>query len=183
MTRDELRNLLTALFGLEQDVADLTALQGCFRTILVYGTTLMIIRLGSVRFLSNASAFDVVVGIMLGSIMSRAINGSAPLLATFAAGTILIGMHWLFATVAYHTSWFGPAIKGDHVLLIKDGKIQANGMRQTNITPRDLEEAVRLQTNSTDLSGIKRAYLERNGQISLIPFAPGEVASDAEEKS
>jgi hypothetical protein len=43
---------------------------------------------------------------MLGSIMSRAINGSAPLVPTLLAGAVLLGLHWLFALLAVHTSWF-----------------------------------------------------------------------------
>jgi hypothetical protein len=36
--------------------------------------------------MSKATAFDVIAAIMLGSIMSRAINGSAPFLPTLVAG-------------------------------------------------------------------------------------------------
>lgn len=156
---------LWVLFGFGNDAGDIGAIGTVLRTIIVYGFTLAIIRLGSKRFLSKATAFDVIVAIMLGSVMSRAINGSTPFFATLLAGFVLLGMHWLFAILAYRTDWFGSYVKGERILLIKEGKIQRDGMRRGSITDDDLTQA-----NQTDPAKIKLAYLERGGQISVIPF-------------
>jgi uncharacterized membrane protein YcaP (DUF421 family) len=158
------------LLGLGSDIGKVSVSQMVLRTILIYAFTLVIIRLGSKRFLSEATAFDVIVSIMLGSIMSRAINGSAPFIPTLFAGLILVGLHWLLAILAYRTDWFGSLVKGNRVLLIKDGEIQHKGMRQASITSKDLDAALRLQTKQTDPAKVQLAYLERNGRISVIPF-------------
>jgi uncharacterized membrane protein YcaP (DUF421 family) len=128
-----------------------------------------LVRVASRRFVSQATAFDVIVGIMLGSILSRTVNGSALFLPTMVAGLVLVGLHWLFAFIAYHTSIFGPVVKGEPVLLIKDGVVQEDGMQSVNLTPRDLNEALRLQSGHTDPKRIRRAYMERNGNISVVP--------------
>ncbi len=156
-----------SLLGLGSDIGDVNSIQMAFRTVVIYLSALIVVRLASQRFLSKASAFDVIVAIMLGSIMSRAINGSAPLVPTVAAGAVLLGLHWLFATLAFHTSWFGDLVKGRRVLLIEDGEVQAKGMRKTGLTQADLAEALRLQTGHTDPAKVRRAYLERNGKISV----------------
>ncbi len=161
---------LQTLLGLGRDVGEVNAGQMALRAILIYGFTLALVRLGSKRFLSEATAFDVIVAIMLGSVMSRAINGSAPFFPTVLAGVVLLGLHWLFAVLAFHTSWFGSLVKGDPVLLIKDGTIQRQGMRRGSVSSQDLAQALRLQTNQTDLAAIQLAYLERNGQISFVPY-------------
>ena len=158
------------LFGFGSDTGNIGVIETVLRTIIVYGFTLAIIRLGSKRFLSKATAFDVIVAIMLGSVMSRAINGSTPFLSTLLAGFVLLEMHWLFALLAYRTDWFGSYVKGKRILLIEDGEIQRDGMRSGSITDDDLTQAIRLNTNQTDPSKIKLAYLERGGQISVIPF-------------
>ncbi len=155
--------------GLGLDVADVGALQMALRTLVVYALSLIIVRLGSKRFLSEATAFDVIVGIMLGSVMSRAINGSAPFVPTVLSGTVLVGIHWLLGILAFHAGWFGTLVKGSPVLLIKDGEVQEQNMRQTGLSPNDLEQALRLRSNQTDPAKIKLAYLERNGGISVIP--------------
>ena len=59
------------LFGPGSDTGNIGVIETVLRTIIVYGFTLAIIRLGSKRFLSKATAFDVIVAIMLGSVMSR----------------------------------------------------------------------------------------------------------------
>ncbi len=158
------------LLGLGVDVSDVDTLQMALRTIVIYAITLALVRLGSKRFLSEASAFDVIVSIMLGSVMSRAINGSAPFIPTLLSGVVLLGLHWLFAVIAYRTDWFGSLVKGRSVLLIKEGEIQRDGMRRASITANDLTEALRLQTNQTDPAKVQLAYLERNGRISIIPY-------------
>jgi len=166
---ETISHMIQALLGLGSEAEDLTTAQMALRTIIIYIAALVIIRLASRRFLSKASAFDVVVGIMLGSIMSRAINGSAAFWPTIAASAILIGMHWAFAELAYKTGWFGPIVKGDRIVLIKDGEIQRRGMHQASITRDDLSEAIRLQTRQTDPSRIRLAYMERSDDISVIP--------------
>lgn len=159
-----------SLLGLKLDVSDVNAVQMAFRTIIIYAFTLVIIRVGSKRFLGQATAFDTIVGIMLGSVMSRAINGSAPFLPTLVAGVVLIGMHWLLAVLAFHIDWFGPFVKGNPVLLIKDGQVQEQGILRGGITKLDLTQALRQQTKQSDPAKIKLAYLERDGRISIIPF-------------
>ena len=160
---------LQTWLGLGQDVGDVGAIQMALRTIIIYAFSLLIVRLGSKRFLSDATAFDVVVGIMLGSIMSRAINGSAPFFPTLLGGVALVGMHWLLGMLAVRVSWFGTLVKGRPVLLIKDGNIQRDGMRRAGLSKNDLEQALRLRSNQTDPAKIQFAYLERNGGISVLP--------------
>jgi uncharacterized membrane protein YcaP (DUF421 family) len=156
-------------FGFGNGVNGLSASQTVLRTILIYGITLLIVRLGSRRFLSKATAFDVVVAIMLGSVMSRGIDGSDSFIVTVLAGVALVGTHWIIGLLAYHTGWFGPLVKGGRILLIKDGQVQKVGMRKASITQRDLTQAIRMQTDHRDHTRIKRAYLERNGEISILP--------------
>src|SRR3954453_22147575 len=141
---------LQTLLGLGRDVGDVGAIQMALRTIVIYAFSLLIVRLGSKRFLSEATAFDVIVGIMLGSVMSRAINGSAPFLPTLFGGLMLVGMHWLLGVLAYYVNWFGTMVKGNPVLLIKDGNVQQESMRHAALSNHDLGQALRLRAQATD---------------------------------
>ena len=163
---DEIQTLL----GVGVAGADLDSVQMVIRTFFVYVASLVLVRIGSRRLLSQATAFDVVIAIMLGSIMSRAINGSAPVLTTIIAGVVLVGIHWLFAFIAVRTTLFGPLVKGEPVALIRDGEVQEEAMRRAGITARDLNEALRLQSGTTDPKRFKRATMERNGSISVAPY-------------
>jgi uncharacterized membrane protein YcaP (DUF421 family) len=157
------------LLGLGRDVADVNVAQMALRTVAVYAVALLIIRLGSKRFLSKASAFDMVVAVMFGSIMSRAINGSAPFLPTLASGAVLVGAHWLLAALAYRLDWFGPVVKGSPVTLVRDGIVDQDAMRSAGVSTRDLEQALRAQGKVVDPSRVRLAVLERDGNISVLP--------------
>jgi uncharacterized membrane protein YcaP (DUF421 family) len=157
------------LLGLQRDIADVTVIQMALRTIIVYAFALGIIRLGSRRFLSKASAFDVIVAIMLGSIVSRAINGSAPFLPTLVSSAVLVGAHWLLALLAFRLDWLGPLVKGSPITLITDGIIDRDAMRRAGVSDHDLEQALRTQARVTDASRVRRATLERDGTISVLP--------------
>ncbi len=161
---------IRAFLALGRDVEDVDAVAMVLRTVVIFAFTLAIVRLGSKRFLSQATAFDVIVGIMLGSIMSRAINGSAPFLPTLAAGAVLVGAHWPLAYLASRTDWFGTQVKGRPVLLIEDGAVQSGGMKEAGLSRHDLAQALRLQGQEPDPSKVRFAYLERNGRISVVPY-------------
>ena len=173
MVVETLSNLLTSLFGADLEAADMGPGRMALRAAVVYGFTLLIVRVGSSRFLGKATPFDVILGIILGSVMSRAINGSADLVATSVAGAVLVGMHWLFAVLSYHTHWFGSIVKGAPVKLVEDGRIREDAMRGSSLSRRDLEEALRLEGMEADPARVALAYLERDGSISVIPRREG----------
>lgn len=157
------------LLGLGRDAGEIRAGQMALRTLVVYVVTLAVVRLGSRRFLGKATAFDVIMGIMIGSVMSRGINGSAELVPTLLAGAMLVALHWLFAVLSFHTRWFGALVKGQPVLLVEDGEVREEGMRRGHISAHDLQEALRLEGNRPDAAEVRLAYLERDGSISVIP--------------
>lgn len=163
---------IQALLGLGLDVGDVSAGQMAVRTLVIYAFTLAVIRLGSKRFLAKATAFDVIVAIMLGSIMSRAINGSAPFIPTLVSGIVVVGLHWLFTLLAFYFDWVGPLVKGNPILLVKDGQIQQDGMRAAGLSNHDLKQAIRVQASQTSVENVHLAYLERSGKISVIPGEP-----------
>lgn len=169
---ETLGDLLQVAMGLDREVQDVNAAQMALRAIVIYASAVVLVRFGSKRFLGKATPFDIIVAIMLGSILGRAINSSAPFLPTVLASAALVAMHWLFAVFAFHTRFFGPVIKGEPRLLIKDGEVEEDAMRRSKLSTRDLEEALRLRSGDPDPSKVRRAYLERNGNISVIPFPP-----------
>ena len=79
------------------------------------------------------------------------------------------GTTWVFAILAYHSRLFGKIVKGGPVLLVEDGHLLRREMRRTTVSQNDLGEALRLEGMVPDPSGVRFAYLERNGSISIIP--------------
>ncbi len=140
------------------------------RTVVVYAWTLILVRLGSKRFLGKFSAFDIIVAIMLGSIMSRGINGSGAFGPTLVSGLVLLGAHWFFAWLSKVVKPFGGVVKGEPTLLIKEGALLDDALRENKISRRDIEEAMRIQGKEPAFDRVKEARLERDGTVSFIPY-------------
>ncbi len=163
----ELYDLWERALGIGLEAKDLGAAQMALRAALIYMVTLAFIRLAKKRFLAGASAFDVVVGIIIGSIASRTITGNAPLLPSTAAIAAIVAMHWLFSALAVRSHIFGKLIKGSSHLLVEGGKVDEETLRRVHMSQRDLEEALR-QQGVKDVQQVEEAHLERDGSISVI---------------
>lgn len=165
----ELQDVLDTVFGTID--TDLNVAQMAMRAIVTFVVTVAVVRVGNKRLFGKGTAYDMVVAIMIGSVMSRAItgSGSGTMLATWAGGLVLILLHWGLSWVAYHVDSFGPVIKGHEVQLVENGKILHDGMRRTGTTDRDLARAMREDGHVPDASRIEFAYMERDGSISVVP--------------
>ena len=154
--------------GLQLESKDLGVWQMSLRAVIVFILAIAMIRIGDKRFMGKNSALDVMLGIVYGSLVSRAITGNAPFFPAMAAGLVLILMHWLMSAVAFRSHGFGVLVKGDNRTLVRDGEIQWEAMKKGHITEHDLNEALRNQGKNPDLRQVKAAHLERNGEISII---------------
>ncbi len=149
-------------------VEDLGAWQMALRALVVYIATLLMVRLGEKRFLGKNTAFDIILGIILGSVVSRAINGSAPFFPTLVAGFVLVGLHWLFSVLSFRSDHFGTLIKGSTRTIVKDGEIMWTAMRKSHLSKDDLLGALRTEASISAPEEVKEARLERSGKISVI---------------
>lgn len=138
------------------------------RGVLIFFYTLILVRLGGRRIFGKTTSFDIVVGVILGSIMSRALTANAKFFPTLAAATALVLLHWLLAEFSQHSKTLGHLIKGTEVLLVDNGAIQQEALNKTNMTEHDLMEALRSNGGTMELENVKAAYLERSGEVSVV---------------
>ena len=153
--------------GLHETAATLSSAQVALRAIVVYGALLLVVRLGHRRFVSRSTAFDMVLAIVLGSVASRAVSGTAPFVPTLVAAAVLVAVHWLVATAAFHSHRFGIVVKGQPRELVRDGDVVEEQMRRSTISVHDLEEGLR-EHGVADVAEVASARLERNGNISVV---------------
>lgn len=165
---ETIAELLDRLLGLDREIGDVGTVQMTVRAVIVYIFSLVVLRLGSKRLMGKGTAFDIILAIIIGSVLSRAINSAAPFFPTLVAGAVLVAAHWVFAWLAYHTDWFGPLIKGNAIRLIEDGVVDEEALRDSNLTQQDIAEALRLEGHEPDPSKVRLAYLERDGSISVV---------------
>ena len=155
-------------WALGLDTERLSVGQMALRATVVYPIGIAFIRAGDKRFIGKFSAFDVILGVMIGSILSRAITGNSPFFPTLAAALALLFLHYLFSALSFHLTWFGNLVKGQTRTLVMDGVIQWDAMRKSHISERDLMGALRENAGTEDISEVRLARLERSGNISVV---------------
>jgi uncharacterized membrane protein YcaP (DUF421 family) len=161
-------NSFQTFLGLGVEPRDLTFVQISLRGIIVFLATLMMVRLGQKRSLTHKTPFDALLLIILASVLSRAINGSAAFFATIGGGVVLVLLHRLFAFLAYYSHGFGILVKGRPDVIVRDGECDFPMMRRNHVTVHDLEEDMHLGAHLEDISKIRLARVERSGDISFI---------------
>jgi len=163
--------LLQTLLGISEQPKDLTFLQVSIRGVVVFIAALIMVRLSSKRSLAEKTAFDAVLVVIIGSMLARVINGSEAFFPTLGTGFVLVLLHRLFGVAAYYSHAFGFLVKGTPTVLVQNGRLQRKNMFWNHISKHDLEEDMRLEAQTENLSEIKTARLERSGDISFIRTA------------
>lgn len=157
---------LHALIG--DSTETINTVQMSLRAVTIFVAGLIAVRIAATRAFGKWGALDIIFAVIVGSNLSRALTGSAPFLPTLAATGVLIVLHAAVARLAAHWSWIGRLTKGVDVQLICEGEIDHGALRRNGLGEGDIQSALRV-AGYTKASQISEAYLERNGDISIIP--------------
>jgi uncharacterized membrane protein YcaP (DUF421 family) len=163
----QIHEVMRPLLGLGVEPKELNFLQVTLRGLIVFIFAIAIVRCADKRFLSRKTAFDIVLGLILASVLARAINGSAPFFPTIVGSFALVLAHRLLADLSSRWHWFGKLIKGNDDLIIAEGKLDEEALKKHNFSKRDLMEYLRLE-GVDKVQDVQSARLERSGEISVI---------------
>ncbi len=152
------------LFGSQGGV---TLGQECARAVLILAYGLAAVRLVGRRVFARWSAIDIVVSIVVGSNLSRALTGNAPLLGTLAATSLLLGLHWFLANGAARWGAVSRVIEGRAVEIGRDGRIDGTEARRWNVSRADIDEALRRQ-GLEEASAARRIIVEPSGRLTVL---------------
>jgi uncharacterized membrane protein YcaP (DUF421 family) len=157
--------LIHQIFG---EGKDLTALQMTCRAVVIFLVTLILIRISGMRSFGMKSAFDNIIVIMLGAIMSRPVVGASAFMPTIAAGLTIAVVHRLLAWIGFHNKGINHAIRGSFFNLFKDGKFNDDSLRKCNLTVEEVMGHVRADIHDDKLENVREINMERSGQLSII---------------
>jgi uncharacterized membrane protein YcaP (DUF421 family) len=156
--------------GLGIEPNDMTLRQMSLRAVLIFFAALVLIRIADKRFMANKTGFDLLLVFILGSTLSRSINGPSPLFKTIAIGFIVVILHRILAMIACRSTSVCKLLKGSSDVLIQNGRINEAALTRHNLTEADILEDMRLKTTIDDIRKVREARIERNGEISVIPM-------------
>ena len=134
--------------------------------MLVFVIGVVIVRLAASRAFGKWSPLDIILAVVVGSNLSRALTGNAPFVTTLVATCVQEHQHAALARAVIRWPGLSTLLKGRSVRLVEDGVLRADAMRRHGIGEGDLRMALRAQGVS-DLSEARTVWLERNGDISV----------------
>jgi uncharacterized membrane protein YcaP (DUF421 family) len=156
---------LNQFWGINENISPLEI---AARSAVMFIVALLLMRMAGMRPFGKGEPFDQIISFLIGGILSRGVVGATPFIPTVVSMIVIILVHKLFAKLSIYNKWFGAKVKGEKVLLYRDGSFIPENMRKVNITEHDVLEDLRLEVQMADLNKIREVYMERTGKISFI---------------
>jgi uncharacterized membrane protein YcaP (DUF421 family) len=159
------------VFGVQNHIS--TA-QEAARAVLIFTYGLALLRLSGPRMFERWSALDMIISIMIGSALARAMTGGAPLIGTMVAAAVMALLHVGLAHWVARNENVARFFEGEAVTLIDHGSIDHDARQRCKISLADLNEALRQQgiDGEAKIQNVKRMTLEPSGKLSIVKVDP-----------
>jgi uncharacterized membrane protein YcaP (DUF421 family) len=146
---------------------EITWWQMSIRAAIIFFYGLILLRVAGQRAFGRHSALDIVLTVLIGSNLSRAMTGGSPFLPTMAGTGALVLLYYGSIHLTQRSDLAGLVLKGERKILVRDGVADPAMMRRVGISDRDLRESLRAE-GVDELSDVKVASLERGGHVSVV---------------
>jgi uncharacterized membrane protein YcaP (DUF421 family) len=161
-------NMWTAIFAVGAPV-----IEKILRPVIVYVFLVVSLRVFGKRELAQLNPFDLVVLLTLSNTVQNAIIGDDNSVTGGIIGaTSLLVVNYLVVRFLYNHRALDQLVEGRADVLIEDGKVKTQHLKQELITMAQLEAAARKQ-GFDSLSEVQQCVLEPGGTISFIGKKPG----------
>lgn len=130
---------------------------------------IFLVRVVGLRSFSKMTNFDFVMTVAMGSLLAGASQTTSwpNLLQTITAMTCLFAMQYAVAKLRHRSKWFDSMVQNTPVVLMRDGKMLRQAMRETRVSEDDLLAKLRA-ANVRDLRSVRAVVLETTGEVSVL---------------
>lgn len=137
------------------------------RGLIVYITVIISVRLMGKRQIGELQPSELVTTFLLSEVASMPLQDKdISLFTCIVLLFLIVGLEVIFSVIAVKSDLFRRLLQGSSVLVIKDGKLLQNKMKNLRYSIDDLLEGLRLK-DVFDISEVKYAYIETNGSLSI----------------
>ncbi len=158
-------DFITDLFGHGRN---LNILQMIMRGLVIFFISLVLIRIAGRRSFGIRTPLDIIINILLGAILSRAVVGASPFLSVVLTCAAIVALHRLMEWVIANHRKSSGVLEGKKIVLFSNGAFDDDNMKKALVCEEDVLQGVRKTALTEDLSKIEKVYMERNGEITAI---------------
>ncbi len=150
------------------------------RTVILYLVLIVAVRLMGKRQIGQMEASEFVVAMLVADLAAIPMqDGSLPLLSGLVPILTVLGLELSCSLLIMKSVLFRKWICGKPMILIDNGKILQDNLRQSRITLEELICHLR-QKDVLDLGSVQFAILETNGNLSVFPYPENQPAAAAD---
>jgi uncharacterized membrane protein YcaP (DUF421 family) len=145
------------------------------RGVTVYLFLLLIFRISGKRSLRNATTFDFVLLLIVAETTQQALVGDdSSVTGAFLLIVVLVGLDVSLSLVKRWSPRIDRLLEGQPLVILRNGVPLRRRMHVERVDEEDILSAARETRGLDSLEQIKRAVLERNGAISIVPRSGAE---------
>ncbi len=138
------------------------------RTLILYATTVLLLRVMGKRQIGQLQPYELVVIIMISELAAIPMqNTGIPLLSGLIPIFILVTAQVTLSYISLKSERARGVICGTPSIVIENSRIVEDELRRQRLNLNDLLEQLRLK-NVSDISDVEYAILETSGQLSVI---------------
>ena len=141
------------------------------RTIILYAFIIIGIRLMGKRKVGELEPSELVLALLIADLAAVPMQDfGIPLLTGLIPILTLLCLTMALSVLTMRSVRFRAVLCGRPSVIVENGKLRQSEMKKNRFTLDELMEELRMQ-GITDLSTVKYAILETNGQLSVLPYA------------
>ena len=141
------------------------------RTIILYAFIIAGIRLMGKRQVGELEPSELVLALLIADLAAVPMQDfGIPLLTGLIPILTLLCLTMALSVLTMRSVRFRAVLCGRPSVIVENGKLRQSEMKKNRFTLDELMEELRMQ-GITDLSTVKYAILETNGQLSVLPYA------------
>ena len=141
------------------------------RTIILYLLIIVGIRLMGKRQVGELEPSELVLALIIADLAAVPMQDfGIPLLTGISPILTLLSVTMIISVLTMKSVRFRALLCGRPSIIVENGKVHQREMKKNRFTVDELMEELRMK-GITDLSTVKYAILETNGQISVLPYA------------
>jgi uncharacterized membrane protein YcaP (DUF421 family) len=159
---------------------DLSWLEKTIRTVAVYVTIAVLLRVAGKRDLAQLNTFDLVVMLLLSNVVQNAVIGNdTSLVGGLYGAALLVAVNAVVVRVTAANENLQRIFEGTPTVLIDDGRYVDKALRREGLRRSDVDAAIRRQ-GASDESTLEKATLDVGGTVVVDLKAEARPATKAD---
>jgi len=133
-----------------------------------YVTLILFLRLSGKRTLSRMNAYDMVMTMALGSVLTKAmLTQDQSVAETVVAVSLLIFFQYAVSFAAFRWRWAAFLAAPSPTVLFHDGRFLVDAMKKERVRQSEIEDTVK-EKGLVDMSLVDTVILAANGELSVL---------------